>query len=75
MSHTTYGYTRDRLGFEPDREKPRNAHYAGVTTYPGNGHSYSNGKQAGAAKPHHADHQEQFGGVYEENLSKFKGRT
>ena len=68
MSHTTYGYTRDKLGFEPDREEPRLTHYAGVQTYQANGHSYSNGKTA-----HYADHQEQFGGVYEENLQTFKG--
>ena len=71
MSHTTYGYTRDRLGFEPDREEPRLTHYAGVQTYQTNGHSRAttNGRTV-----HHADHQEQFGGVYEENLSKFKGK-
>ena len=68
MSHTTYSYTRDKLGFEPDREEPRLTHYAGVQTYQANGHSYSNGKTA-----HYADHQEQFGGVYEENLQTFKG--
>ena len=68
MSHTTYSYTRDKLGFEPDREEPRLTHYAGVQTYQSNGHSYSNGKTA-----HYADHQEQFGGVYEENLQTFKG--
>ena len=68
MSHTTYGYTRDKLGFEPDREEPRLTHYAGVQSYQANGHSYSNGKTA-----HYADHQEQFGGVYEENLQTFKG--
>ena len=68
MSHTTYSYTRDKLGFEPDREEPRLTHYAGVQSYQANGHSYSNGKTA-----HYADHQEQFGGVYEENLQTFKG--
>ena len=68
MSHTTYGYTRDRLGFEPDREERRLTHYAGVTTS-----SYTNGNG------HHNGHNGNFheeamtGGVYEENLSKFKG--
>ena len=72
MSHTTYGYTRDRLGFEPDREEPRLTHYAGVQTYQTNGHSRATTN--GRTERHHADHQEQFGGVYEENLSKFKGK-
>ena len=68
MSHTTYSYTRDKLGFEPDREERRLTHYAGVqTTYTnGNGH-HKNG--------HNGHYQEDTmtGGVYEENLSKFKG--
>eukprot|EP00090_Calanus_glacialis_P003456 TRINITY_DN1255_c0_g1_i12.p1 TRINITY_DN1255_c0_g1~~TRINITY_DN1255_c0_g1_i12.p1 ORF type:complete len:5152 (+),score=1465.32 TRINITY_DN1255_c0_g1_i12:61-15516(+) len=67
MSHTTYSYTRDKLGFEPDREERRLTHYAGVqTTYTnGNGH-HTNG--------HNGHYQEDTmtGGVYEENLSKFK---
>ena len=68
MSHTTYGYTRDKLGFEPDREERRLAHYAGVVHHQ-NGHT--NG---------HTNHQANNdmydlnnGGIYEENLSKFKG--
>ena len=68
MSHTTYGYTREKLGFEPDREERRLAHYAGVN---GNG-GYANGHTNGGGdryvkEDHHT------GEIYEENLSKFKG--
>ena len=68
MSHTTYGYTRDRLGFEPDREERRLQHYAGVTTYQ-NGKTYhKNGHSNG-----HHNEDILTGGVYEENLEKFRG--
>ena len=68
MSHTTYGYTRDRLGFEPDREERRLQHYAGVTTYK-NGTTYQkNGHTNG-----HYNEDFLTGGVYEENLEKFRG--
>ncbi len=63
MSHTTYGYTRERLGFDPDREERRLSHYAGVQP---NTNGNTNGRING--------HQEaSVTGIYEENLSKFKG--
>ena len=67
MSHTTYSYTRDKLGFEPDREERRLTHYAGVQPTYTNGNGHHNG--------HNGQYQEDTmtGGVYEENLSKFKG--
>ena len=74
MSHTTYNYTRDRLGFEPDREEKRLQHYAGVTTY----HS-SNGYHSTVTRTSHSNGHHQYqediltGGVYEENLEKFRG--
>ena len=68
MSHTTYGYTREKLGFEPDREERRLANYAGVVQQKGT--SYANGHTNG----HHDRHDNHSNsGVYEENLSKFKG--
>ena len=72
MSHTTYGYTRDRLGFEPDREERRHQHYAGVTTYQNGSSSYQKQKNGHSSNGHH---NEEFltGGVYEENLEKFRG--
>lgn len=66
MSHTTYGYTKEKLGFEPDREERRLSHYAGVKQ--NNGHA-ANGHGNG----HHYLVEDHIGGVYEENLSKFKG--
>ena len=73
MSHTTYNYTRDRLGFEPDREEKRLQHYAGVTTYQ-NGNGYHG---TVTRSNHHTNghYQEDIltGGVYEENLEKFRG--
>ena len=70
MSHTTYSYTRDRLGFEPDREERRLQHYAGVQsqhyTNGTNGHSSQVSKYEEAVET-------LTGGGYEENLSKFKG--
>jgi hypothetical protein len=75
MSHTTYTYTRDRLGFDPDREERRLSHYAGVQPYAnghhaaGNGVAASNGHHPQQQKHHHED---MSGGIYEENLSKFK---
>ena len=67
MSHTTYGYTREKLGFDPDREERRLSHYAGVNQSNG----YSNGHTNGGARYTRDDHV--VGGIYEENLSKFKG--
>ena len=82
MSHTTYGYTRDRLGFEPDREERRLQHYAGVTTYQTNGSSYSHSVRTqssyhGASNGNGSHYQEDIltGGVYEENLEKFRGSS
>ena len=82
MSHTTYNYTRDRLGFDPgDREEKRLQHYAGVTTYQTNGASYSQSVRTqsvhhhGATNGNGSHYQEDIltGGVYEENLEKFRG--
>ena len=70
MSHTTYSYTRNRVGFEPDREERRVSHYAGVSAYTANGHP-PNGPQANGQQLYLED--TMTGGVYEENLSKFKG--
>ena len=73
MSHTTYNYTRDRLGFDPDREERRLAHYAGVN----NGHNGAvvpSPKTNGGSNGHKNDYENDLiGGIYEENLSKFKG--
>eukprot|EP00092_Neocalanus_flemingeri_P021691 GFUD01023529.1.p1 GENE.GFUD01023529.1~~GFUD01023529.1.p1 ORF type:complete len:5553 (+),score=1484.06 GFUD01023529.1:557-17215(+) len=67
MSHTTYGYTREKLGFEPDREERRLTHYAGVQS------SYTNGNgQHTNGHNGHSKVDTMTGGVYEENLSKFK---
>lgn len=74
MSHTTYNYTRDRLGFEPDREEKRLQHYAGVTTYQ-NGNGY-HGTVTRSTNHHTNGHYQEdilTGGVYEENLEKFRG--
>ena len=68
MSHTTFGYTKNRLGFEPDREERRMTHYAGVSTYTANGHPVN-----GPSTNGHYEVDTMTGGVYEENLSKFKG--
>ena len=82
MSHTTYNYTRDRLGFDPgDREEKRLQHYAGVTSYQANGASYSQSVRTqsvhhhGASNGNGSHYQEDIltGGVYEENLEKFRG--
>ena len=82
MSHTTYNYTRDRLGFDPgDREEKRLQHYAGVTSYQTNGASYSQSVRTQSVHHHSASngngshYQEDIltGGVYEENLEKFRG--
>ena len=81
MSHTTYNYTRDRLGFEPDREEKRLQHYAGVTTYTNTSHHSYNGATVRSASHHQhtngssTHYQEDIltGGVYEENLEKFRG--
>ena len=82
MSHTTYNYTRDRLGFDPgDREEKRLQHYAGVTSYQTNGASYSQSVRTQSVQHHSASngngshYQEDIltGGVYEENLEKFRG--
>ena len=67
MSHTTYGYTREKLGFEPDREERRLAHYAGVQPH---NNGYANGH---ANNGHYYAKEDPNGGIYEENLSKFKG--
>ena len=101
MSHTTYNYTREKLGFEPDREERRLAHYAGVQRnghhhghngqQPGGGGGSRNGdggaggaggahntaghgSSGGGANGYNNDYEDDLiGGIYEENLSKFKG--
>ena len=80
MSHTTYNYTRDRLGFEPDREEKRLQHYAGVTSYTNTSHHSYNGATVSRSHHQHTNgssthYQEDIltGGVYEENLEKFRG--
>ena len=73
MSHTTYNYTRDKLGFDPDREEKRLQHYAGVTTYQ-NGNGYHGTVRTHNGNGHHYQEDILTGGVYEENLEKFRGR-
>ncbi len=78
VSHTTYTYTRDRLGFDADREERRLSHYAGVQPY-ANGHTHAgNGGVVHSSSSNsnghkHQQHEDMSGGIYEENLSKFKG--
>ena len=80
MSHTTYNYTRERLGFDPDREERRLSHYAGVDQrtngHNGNGSAVAvqNGNSIAGGGGYKNTYQEELiGGIYEENLSKFKG--
>lgn len=60
MAHTTSVYYRDRLGFEPDYEPHRQSSQA-QQHYVGT--QVGNGKMEDPLS----------GGIYEENLSKFKG--
>ncbi len=96
MAHTTSAYYRDRLGFEPDYEKPHKRSYAtppnaAASTANGDSSDRAGASGAGSAFQEGASVREKGGhfagshvgngriedsmpgGVYEENLNKFKG--
>ncbi len=85
MAHTTSIYYRDRLGFEPDYEPHRRHHHPqpasggdGVKGSPGAAAGGSGGMKGGSGsyngRSSAINDDFMTGGVYEENLNKFKGR-
>ena len=75
MAHTTSVYYRDRLGFEPDFEPHRSQFNGGSKEKNGSSMRGESGHYVGTRVGNGRMDTAMPGGVYEENLTKFKGRN